>query len=61
MAQIIWTEPALQDLNEIAEYIALDKINAAKELVQKVFSNTDRLEEHPKSGENLLRLPIHVI
>ena len=50
MAQIIWTEPALQDLNEIAEYIALDKINAAKELVQKVFSSTDRLEEHPKSG-----------
>ena len=25
MAQIIWTEPALLDLNEIAEYIALDK------------------------------------
>ena len=50
MAQIIWTESALQDLNEIAEYIALDKINAAKELVQKVFSSTDRLEEHPKSG-----------
>lgn len=50
MAQIIWTEPALQDLNEIAEYIALDKINAAKKLVQKVFSSTDQLEEHPKSG-----------
>lgn len=50
MAQIIWTEPALQDLNEIAEYIALDKINAAKKLVQKVFSSTDRLEEYPKSG-----------
>ncbi len=50
MAQIIWTESALQDLNEIAEYIALDKINAAKELVQKVFSSIDRLEEHPKSG-----------
>ena len=25
MAQIIWTEPALSDLNEIAEYIAIDK------------------------------------
>lgn len=25
MAQIIWNEPALLDLNEIAEYIALDK------------------------------------
>jgi len=50
MAQIIWTEPALQDLNEIAEYIALDKISAANKLVQKVFSSTERLEELPKSG-----------
>ena len=50
MAQIIWTEPALQDLNEIAEYIALDKINAANKLVQKVFSSTERLKKFPKSG-----------
>ena len=50
MAQIIWTEPVLQDLNEIAEYVALDKINAANKLVQKVFSSTERLEQFPKSG-----------
>jgi len=50
MAQIIWTEPALQDLNEIAEYIALDKVSAANNLVQKVFSSTERLEQFPKSG-----------
>lgn len=41
MAQVIWTEPALQDLNEIVEYIALDKINAANKLVQKIFTKTD--------------------
>ncbi len=50
MAQIIWTEPALSDLNVIAEYIALDKPSAAINLVQKVFSSTDRLEQFPKSG-----------
>ena len=50
MAQIIWTEPALLDLEEIAEYIALDKINAAKRFVQKVFSSTDRLKQFPESG-----------
>ena len=50
MAQVIWTEPALQDLNEIAEYIALDKINAANKLVQKVFLSAERLEQFPKSG-----------
>jgi len=50
MAQIIWTDPALQDLNEIAGYIALDKISAARKLVQKVFSSTQRLEQFPCSG-----------
>ena len=29
MAQLIWTEPALLDLDEIAEYIALDDFRAA--------------------------------
>jgi len=50
MAQVIWTEPALSDLNAIAEYIALDKPSAAVNLVQKVFSSTDRLEQFPESG-----------
>jgi len=50
MAQIIWTEPALSDLNEIAEYIALDKMSAATDLVKQVFSSVDRLEQFPESG-----------
>ena len=50
MAQIIWTEPALSDLNAIAEYIALDKPSVANSLMQKVFSSTDRLEQFPESG-----------
>lgn len=51
MAQLIWTEPALSDLNEIAEYIALENSSAARELVQQVFSAVERLERHPKSGK----------
>ena len=50
MAQVIWTEPALSDLNEVAEYIALDNFGAAARLVQEVFSAVERLEAHPKSG-----------
>jgi len=50
MAKVVWTEPALQDLNEIAEYIALDKVDAAKKLVQKIFSATDKLEDFPNIG-----------
>jgi len=45
MAQIIWTEPVLLDLNEIAEYIALDKPDAARHLVKHVFSCVGRLEQ----------------
>ncbi len=52
MAKIIWTEPALIDLNEIAEYIALDKPSAANSLVQKIFTKTERLEDFPTSGRN---------
>ncbi len=50
MAQIIWTEPALSDLNEIAEYIALDNITAVQDLVEEVFAKVERLEQFPKSG-----------
>ena len=50
MARLIWTEPALSDLDEIAGYIALDNPHAAKKLVQKVFQKLERLEQHPQSG-----------
>lgn len=30
MAEIIWTNPALDDLNDIAEYIALSNLQSAK-------------------------------
>jgi len=50
MAEIIWTEPALNDLDAIADYIALDNPEAAKQLVQKVFDHVGQLAEHPNSG-----------
>ena len=50
MAQIIWTEPALSDLNAIAEYIALDNFIAAQKLVKQVFDSVDRLNQFPESG-----------
>ena len=52
MAKIIWTEPALIDLNGIAEYIALDKPTATSNLVQNIFTKTERLEDFPNSGRN---------
>ena len=51
MAELIWAEPALSDLNEIAEYIALENPTAARVLVQRVFSAVGRLVQHPSSGK----------
>jgi len=50
MAQIVWTDPALSDLTEISDYIALDNLSAAQELVKKVFRNIEHLEQFPESG-----------
>ncbi len=50
MAQVIWAEPALTDLDEIAEYIALDKESAAQKLVRQIFAAVERLEQFPESG-----------
>lgn len=50
MAEVIWTEPALSDLDAIADYIALDNPEAAKLLVQRVFRHVEQLADHPQSG-----------
>jgi len=50
VARIVWSEPALDDLDEIAQYIALDNFTAAKKLVKNVFKKVDRLKEFPSSG-----------
>ncbi|MGH6967838.1 MAG: type II toxin-antitoxin system RelE/ParE family toxin [Stellaceae bacterium] len=50
MAEVIWTEPALNDLDAIADYIALDDPQAARRLVQAVFRHVAMLVEHPESG-----------
>ncbi|RZV49370.1 MAG: type II toxin-antitoxin system RelE/ParE family toxin [Pseudomonadales bacterium] len=57
MAQIVWAEPALLDLEGIAEYIALDKPTAAKKYIQDVFSKVDRLKQFPNSGRKPIELP----
>ena len=50
MARLSWTEPALRDLESIAEYIALDKPEAARAFVRKVFRAAEKLLRFPKSG-----------
>lgn len=50
MAEIVWTEPALSDLDAIADYIALDKPAAAAALVQRIIAHIGQLESFPEFG-----------
>ncbi|MEW9573329.1 type II toxin-antitoxin system RelE/ParE family toxin [Rhodanobacter sp. Si-c] len=50
MAEIIWSEPALGDLDAIADYIALENPQAASELVMRVLAHVGQLANHPDSG-----------
>lgn len=50
MAEVIWSEPALTDLDAIADYIALENPQAAQQLVRRIFEHVAQLEAHPDSG-----------
>jgi plasmid stabilization system protein ParE len=56
MVEIIWTEPALTDLDAIADYIALENPAAAGDLVKRVIAHVGQLAEHPDSGSRPLEL-----
>ena len=50
MAKVIWTEGALKDLDEIADYIAKENPDAANRLVRRIFDRVDLLETFPEVG-----------
>jgi addiction module RelE/StbE family toxin len=52
MAEIVWSEPALADLEAIADYIALENRAAASELVERIFDHVGQLTDHPESGSH---------
>ena len=57
MAEVIWTEPALFDLEAIADYIALENRPAAQNLVERLLERADQLADHPELGRKLEALP----
>lgn len=50
MAEIVWSDPALSDLDAVADYIALENPVAASELVKRIISYVSQLADHPESG-----------
>jgi toxin ParE1/3/4 len=50
MAQIIWTERAISDLNAIGEYISLDSEYNAKKIIQQLIKKADSILLYPERG-----------
>ncbi|NJL18351.1 MAG: type II toxin-antitoxin system RelE/ParE family toxin [Nitrospira sp.] len=50
MAEIVWSDPALSDLDAVADYIALENPIAASELVKRIINHVSQLADHPESG-----------
>ena len=50
MAEIIWTERAIKDLEQIGDYIANDSDRYAKIVVQKLFQRPQSLANAPYLG-----------
>ena len=50
MAEIVWSDPALSDLDAVADYIALENPIAASELVKRIISHVGQLADHPENG-----------
>jgi addiction module RelE/StbE family toxin len=54
MAKEVWTDSAINDLNEIGEYIAKDSERYAKLVVGRLFTSVDILETNPHSGKMII-------
>ena len=48
--KVVWAAPALEALDDIAAYIALDNPRAAAALAQRALASVDRLTRFPSSG-----------
>jgi addiction module RelE/StbE family toxin len=50
MVEIEWTPQALEDVDEIAKYIARDSPKYAEITAQKIFHSLERIRKFPRSG-----------
>jgi addiction module RelE/StbE family toxin len=48
--RLVWSDAALEDIDEIAEYIHRDSPHYAQRVVEELFAATDLLPEQPRLG-----------
>lgn len=51
--KIVWSPFALERVEDIAQYIAQDKPEAAIKWVNRLFETVERLQHYPESGRRL--------
>jgi plasmid stabilization system protein ParE len=56
-APLIWSAPALDDLDEIASWIARENAGASAALVRRALAAVERLRDHPESGRWVPEIP----
>jgi toxin ParE1/3/4 len=50
MVKINWTERAINDLHDIADYISKDSIRYAQLMVERLFNHPNSLKSQPRLG-----------
>ena len=53
MTDIVWTDPAVSDLNALRDYISRDSPYYANSFISEIFSSVERLARFPKSGREV--------
>ncbi len=53
MAEVIWTEQSLEDIQQIADFIAKDSLVYAQWQVERFLTIEQQLSEHPYSGRKV--------
>lgn len=53
MADIVWTQTAIEDLQAIGKYIEKGSFYYSKIVVQKIYNAVSRLEDFPMSGRKI--------
>lgn len=48
--KIIWSPLAMEQVRDVAQYIALDKVLAAEAWVENIFDSVESLLDFPKRG-----------
>ena len=51
--RVRWTEPALEDMEGIQDYIAKDSIFYARQFIERIFEVTKNLETFPELGREV--------